>query len=135
MSSPVGAFFGGLVAIILLSLFSSSIFYMVVEVVGFCAKTNPCAAPPGGLVGEGFVYIVTTVGGLVSAMVIAQLSVATPGKPPTIGSFAPEPGRAANALTIIVAVYLLAWVASGLAALVFGVMLYPNVIQTLSESR
>ena len=132
MNSAIGAAFGGLVAVILLLLFSASTFYMVNSVVSFCALTNPCLSPPAGLVGEGFVYVVTTVAGLVSALVIAQLSVTEPGKPPTLGSFRPE-GRAATMVTGVVALYLLAWIATGLAALVVGVMLYPKVNQTLAD--
>jgi hypothetical protein len=133
MNSAIGAAFGGLVAVILLLLFSASTLYMVSSVISFCASTNPCVSPPAGLVGEGFVYVVTTVAGLVSALVIAQLSVTEPGKPPTLGSFRPE-GRAATMVTGVVALYLLAWIATGLAALVVGVMLYPKVNQTLADS-
>jgi hypothetical protein len=132
MNSAIGAAFGGLVAVILLLLFSASTLYMVSSVISFCASTNPCVSPPAGLVGEGFVYVVTTVAGLVSALVIAQLSVTEPGKPPTLGSFRPE-GRAATMVTGVVALYLLAWIATGLAALVVGVMLYPKVNQTLAD--
>jgi len=132
MNSAIGAAFGGLVAVILLLLFSASTFYMVSSVISFCASTNPCVSPPAGLVGEGFVYVVTTVAGLVSALVIAQLSITEPGKPPTVGSFRPE-GRAATMVTSVVALYLLAWIATGLAALVVGVMLYPKVNQTLAD--
>jgi hypothetical protein len=133
MNSGVAAVFGAVIAVILLALFSWSTFYMVTVAVGFCATTKPCVAPIGGLMGEGFVYVVTTVGGLVSALVIAQLSVTPPGKVPTVGSFAPETERSATAVTIVVALYLLAWIATGLTALVVGVMLYPKVIQTLSD--
>ena len=132
MNSAIGAAFGGLVAVILLLLFSASTFYMVSSVISFCASTNPCVSPPAGLVGEGFVYVVTTVAGLVSALVIAQLSITEPGKPPTLGSFRPE-GSAATMVTSVVALYLLAWIATGLAALVVGVMLYPKVNQTLAD--
>jgi Hedgehog amino-terminal signalling domain len=132
MNSAIGAAFGGLVAVILLLLFSASTFYMVSSAISFCASTNPCVSPPAGLVGEGFVYVVTTVAGLVSALVIAQLSITEPGKPPTLGSFRPE-GRAATMVTSVVALYLLAWIATGLAALVVGVMLYPKVNQTLAD--
>src|SRR5215203_165965 len=132
MNSAIGAAFGGLVAVILLLLFSASTFYMVSSVISFCAVTKPCVSPAAGLVGEGIVYVVTTVAGLVSALVIAQLSVTEPGKPPTLGSFRPE-GRAATMVTSVVALYLLAWIATGLAALVVGVMLYPKVNQTLAD--
>lgn len=133
MSSPISVFFGSLVAVILLLLYSSSTFYMASEAVSFCAKSVPCVVPPGGLIGEGFVYVATTVGGLVSALVIAQLSVMEPGHPPTVGSFTPASPRSVNAVTALVTLYLLAWIATGLTALVVGVMLYPKVIQTLSD--
>src|SRR5215203_5981266 len=56
------------------------------------------------------------------------------GQASTLGSFRPE-GRAATMVTSVVALYLLAWIATGLAALVVGVMLYPKVNQTLADIR
>src|SRR4051812_44222016 len=94
MNSPIGAFFCGVVAVILLVLFSASTFYLANAVLAHCAapaKACATAAPAApALVGDGFIYVLTTVAGLVSALVIAQLSVTEPGKPPTVGSFTPE---------------------------------------------
>lgn len=133
MSSPVGAIFGALVAVILLMLFTSSTFYMVSEVTRFCAAANPCVPPKDPLIGEGFVYVVTTVGGLVSALVIAQLSVTEPGKAPTVAAFTPASRLGGYAVTGVAVLYLLAWIATGLAALVIGLMIYPKINQTLSD--
>lgn len=141
MNSPIGAFFCGVVAVILLALFSASTFYLANAVLAHCAAAaaaagaakTACAAPASALVGEGFIYVVTTVAGLVSALVIAQLSVTESGKPPTVGSFTPESRGAIVAVTGTVGLYLAGWIATGLAALVIGVMVYPKVDQTLGN--
>ncbi|MES0038847.1 hypothetical protein NKJ74_26880 [Mesorhizobium sp. M0046] len=132
MNSPMTAFFGSVIAVILLCLFSFSVFYMISTVVENC-RDLPVCAPASPLFGDGFKYVVTTVGGLVSALVIAHLTVAEPGNAPTIGSFAPESKTAVYATNTVVVLYLLAWIATGLAALVVGVMLFPNASSTLSD--
>ncbi|MER9490827.1 hypothetical protein NKI86_03225 [Mesorhizobium sp. M0320] len=126
------AFFGSVIAVILLCLFSFSVLYMISTVVENC-RDLPVCAPTSPLFGDGFKYVVTTVGGLVSALVIAHLTVAEPGNAPTIGSFAPETKMAVYATNTVVVLYLLAWIATGLAALVVGVMLFPNASSTLSD--
>jgi hypothetical protein len=132
MSSPTTAFFGSVIAVILLCLFSFSTFYMISTVVENCRTMQACTQTTP-LFGTGFIYVVTTVGGLVSALVIAHLTVTEPGDAPTIGSFAPESTTAVYATNTVVVLYLLAWIATGLAALVVGVMLYPNASSTLSD--
>lgn len=132
MTSPMTAFFGSIIAIILLCLFSFSVFYMISTVVENC-RNLPVCAPTSPLFGDGFKYVVTTVGGLVSALVIAHLTVTEPGNAPTIGSFAPESKTAVYATNTVVVLYLLAWIATGLAALVVGVMLFPKASSTLSD--
>ena len=54
-------------------------------------------------------------GGLVSALVIARLSVTEPGKAPSV---VPGATEATSATTTIAILYLLGWMATGLTALV-----------------
>lgn len=126
MSSRFGVAFGAILAFVLLALYCSSALHLVylVYLVG----------PDGTVTKEdGYIYVLTTVGGLVSALVIAQLSVTKPGSAPTIGGAKPESTVGIYATNTVVAIYLLAWIFTGLAALVVGVMLCPKVNKTISD--
>ena len=134
MNSVIIAAFSGVVAVILLGLYSGSTFYMEALVIKHCGqiKDGPCLPDPG-LVGDGFIYVVTTVSGLISALVIAKLSVTEPGQAPTVGSYVPASRFAEIMVGLVVGLYLLVWAGTGLSALVVGVMLYPKVIGTLGD--
>jgi len=133
MSSAMGAAFGAAVCLILLGLFSITTFYMASEVVSLCSTATACTPPTSSLFGDGMTYVVTTVGGLVSALVVAQLTITEPGQAPTIGTFTPTSRMATTAVNGVVGLYLLAWIATGLSALVIGVMIYPKISSTLSD--
>ena len=126
MSSRFGAVFGALLAFLLLALYCSSALYLIYEVYHTAA---------GGKVEktDGYIYVLTTVGGLVSALVIAQLSVTKPGSTPTIAGSKPKSTLGIYATNTMVTIYLLAWVFTGLAALVVGVMINPDVNKTISD--
>ncbi|WP_156918381.1 hypothetical protein [Bradyrhizobium sp. Cp5.3] len=117
MSSRFGAIFSGTLALVLLALYCSSALYLIFKVYAWGA----CASPSG--YEGGYIYVLTTVGGLVSALVIAQLSVTKPGTAPTIGGTAPESNLGIYATNTVVGFYLFAWVFTGLAALIVGVMI------------
>jgi hypothetical protein len=133
MNTSFGAVFGALIAIILLLIFVFATWYMVLTVVYQCGGEPTCVPLPQDFFGDGFIYVVTTVGGLVSALVIAQLSVTEPGATPKLGTFEPTSAKAKQANNILVGLYLLAWVFTGLGALVVGVMLYPSGHTTVSD--
>jgi ABC-type multidrug transport system fused ATPase/permease subunit len=132
MNSQMADLFGPIIAVILLILFSVSTIYMIWAVVDHCSALQSCETAVA-LFGDGFKYVVTTVGGLVSALVIAHLTVAEPGRTPKIGSFVPVSRAAVATTNIVVLLYLLAWIATGLAALVVGVMIYPKASTTLAD--
>ncbi len=138
MNNSFGAFFGGLLAIVLLAIFSISTWYMIFSVIGHCkppagVANFVCSRPGAELFSEGFRNVVTTVGGLVSALVIAQLSVTEPGATPRVGHFVPTTETGQFRTNLIIVGYLLVWLATGVAALVVGVMLYPQVSSTVSD--
>ncbi|MFL6285302.1 MAG: hypothetical protein ACJ74Q_19345 [Pyrinomonadaceae bacterium] len=80
--------------------------------------------------------ILNLVGGLVSALVIAQLAVTDPKAPP--GASLVDPQNTSDLMkttvTIVSTVYVAVWVACGLAALVVGYLRYPNVVPQLTAS-
>ena len=74
MNKKFGLIFGGVIAFILLMLYAVTVIYMIVEVLvhGSISSNIPYEFP------EGLVYVTTTIGGLVSALVIAKLTITKP---------------------------------------------------------
>lgn len=138
MRGGIPFFFGGLIAVILLMLFGWSVYEMIQEVLAHCRDvsgelTDDCQPPAAPLVREGTIYVVTTVGGLVSALVIAVLSVTRPGGAPELAGFSPA-GKWMRRLTnSVISLYLILWLIAGLSALLYGVMWFPGVLPTLSD--
>ena len=120
--------FGGIIAVILLGLYS----YAVYEAVMLAQVATPGPLPPG------FVLVLQTVGGLISALVIAELAVTQPGAPPVARALAPagggDPGATATRVVTIVAwIYVLAWIVLGLVAFVVGTLNEPGKVQSLTD--
>jgi len=129
---PFATAFGAAIALVLLVLYAGTFFY-IISVVN-CDLDAACKANNTRTVTNGMVFVVTTVGGLVSALVVAQLAVTQPGENPMnmyLSIDASE--RMKKSANIIGVVYLMVWVVTGLAALIFGVMLYPEANTTLSD--
>ena len=78
--------------------------------------------------------MVTMVGGMVSALVVAVLGATDPGGSPSrlvLSRDASErSGKIANAIVIL---YLITWGVTGLAALYVGLMKYPGLSNTLAD--
>ena len=132
-------FFGGLLALVLLVLYSSILIYMLLEAT-HCGKAGVDACKVAIDDNQGMIYVVTTIGGLISALVITELAVTPPGE--NIAHRFMEPADASNppatgekivrgAITTLTYTYLIAWVLLGLAALVIGVVMYPEASITI----
>ncbi len=132
-------FFGGLLAFMLLILYSSILIYMMMQVVD-CgeAASAACKAIDEN---QGMIYVVTTIGGLISALVITELAITPAGEniahrfmEPADAS-APPPATSEKivrgAITTLTYSYLISWVMLGVGALVIGVVLYPEVSITV----
>lgn len=119
--------FSATLAIVLLALYCTSALYLIYQVY----PLKECMKPNG--YDGGYVYVLTTVGGLVSALVIAQLSVTEPGSVPTIGGAKPQSNLGIYVVNTVVGIYLFGWVFTGLAALVVGVMLCPDGNKTITD--
>lgn len=103
MSGRFGVAFGATLALVLLALFSASTFNLILQILA--SNGAPKSQPESG-----FVYVLTTVGGLVSALVIAQLSVTKPGEAPGVGGFQPESTVGIYVTNTVVAIYLFVWI-------------------------
>jgi hypothetical protein len=126
--------FGGLIAVILLGLYVYSV-YEAIMVVSCIAKSGCTQFKPDDFT-PGFTHAMNLIGGLVSALVIAELAVTQPGQSPVAravgGGGALGPGLDWT-LTITTMLYLLVWVLTGLAAYVVGTMWWPGKLQPLTD--
>lgn len=130
MSKSFATLFGGVIAIILLGLYTFTMIYMIS--VARCVSLGECL--PNNIP-AGVIYIHTTVGGLVSALVVAELALTRPGEAPGAKTLASDLSEYAQRITAYTAGgYVLVWIVSGLAALVAGSMLYPDAVKTLSDA-
>jgi hypothetical protein len=122
--------FGAALAFILLALYAFTVLYMILAVVGSGRANVAKALEFSG----GLVFVVTMIGGLVSALVVAKLAITQPGKSPGIRLITAGSSSAQRKLDVRLAgLYLAVWLIVGLGALVVGVMLYPGVNQTLYD--
>jgi len=125
--------FGGVVAVILLGLYAYSLWFAVDVVT--CVNTKGCAEFTIASFGSGFASTLSTVGGLVSALVIAELAITKPGEAPVARALDSAAGSAAarTALKAVTGAYLVVWVALGLTAYVVGAMWYPDSLKPLTD--
>jgi hypothetical protein len=130
MQNKFAVIFGGAIAGTLLFLYAFALTYMSVLVYR-AGQVRPDRAIEFS---SGLVYVATTIGGLVSALVIARLAVTRPGKNPAVMRVAAnEAGEPNIWVTRLAIAYLVIWLVVGLISLVIGVMVYPNVSQPLSD--
>jgi hypothetical protein len=117
---------GGIIAYILLALYGGIVIYIILKVISFAANPSAFPEPHGGIV-----YVLTTVGALVSALVISRMTVTTPGTDPAM--FKQPADSPETDLRFVVWCYLILWTVIGLAALIVGVLVYPDISKTLGE--
>ncbi|HYN45327.1 MAG TPA: hypothetical protein VES64_01410 [Allosphingosinicella sp.] len=118
--------FGGAIALVLLGLYIYSVVFAVML----------AQSPEGGTLNDGMLLALTTIGGLVSALVIAQLAVTKPGETPVVRTLtAAQQGSAATVtiVTWVAWIYVAAWIVLGVTAFVVGAMMYPGKVQSLTD--
>lgn len=118
--------FGAVVAYILLMLYALPVLGMSARIVA----CGGCAQP----FEQGTIYVITTIGGLVSALVVSKLAITKPGQSPAIVlDMASHQQRWDWVSNLLVLLYLGAWILTGVVALLVGVMLYGDANGTLSD--
>jgi hypothetical protein len=125
--------FGGFIAVILLVLYEYAVYEGVM--VAVCVSTPGCTRYTVDSFSPGFSHAMSLIGGLVSALVIAELAVTKPGEAPVarvIGGAVMDPTLSWT-LTIVTTIYLMVWVLAGVAAYVIGTMWYPGKLQPLTD--
>ncbi len=131
--------FGGVIAFVLLALYASIVGALVWEVF----QIGKTGATPD-MFGKGAYTVVTTIGGLISALVVSKLAITKPGKTPSMApepvtaSEKTEPATASKQPASLIAksmavLYLTVWVAVGLAALIVGKVFYEGTNSTVED--
>jgi hypothetical protein len=121
--------FGGAVAVILLALYTSLVVYSVLIVLGLHGLSSTDFTP-------GMQSSLTTIGGLVAALVIAELAVTPPGSSPGVRLFRAagnQPWAPSGLAKLISWVYLLIWVVTGVSALIVGDWLHADTLPALTD--
>ena len=144
--SPFVSVFGAIIAFVLFLLYGGTLLYMLVDVIdhGIKLKTNP--ELEFDTFHAGITYVVTTIGGLVSALVIAHLAITPSGEDPAVsftrsieessGFESMDDGSKQKTISrskTLVWIYLGGWLILGLSALVVGVLIYPEISKTISD--
>ena len=124
MNTKFGVYFGGILAYILLLLYSITLIYVIWQV--SFSEGDPVE------ISSGLSYVLTTVGGLVSALVLARLTITPPGKSPGTMKFSQDKKELDLAEKLTLG-YIAVWLVSGLTALIVGTMMFPGVNTTLSD--
>jgi len=121
---------GGSIAIALLAI------YVYLIVLGCmtvdCALAPACARHPVTAFDDGMAQYLAELGGLVSALVIAELAIIRPGEIPAARVLEPHPtDKARRRLRVVAIAYLVVWFLAGAAAFVFGLG-HPKVLPPLT---
>jgi hypothetical protein len=123
------AIFGGLVAYIMLGFYVDSTVYAIRSV--HCLIQSGCVVYPKNL-SAGYVDVLTVIGALVSALVVAELAVTTPGDVP--GARLQTGNSPINWASAVTIVYMVVWLGIGVATFVVGYMQHPDTVPALTSS-
>ena len=125
-------FFGGVLAIVLLGLY----LYALAIALGKALSCSDIAK--GCPLDDGVALLLQTLGALVAAVVVSELSVTAPNEAPgtRIANAVGTPtARQQTTVKSLTALYIFAWVISGLALIVVGWIQHPGVPQVVSAAK
>ena len=125
------AIFGGLIAVFLLALYAYAV--VIAITTAWCISMG-CPHGYNKELNEGIISVLDLVGGLVAALVVAELAVTQPGQPPSARILAIQLPTPPTILKWIAAGYLLVWVLCGVAEVLVGYLWYPNVVPALTAA-
>jgi hypothetical protein len=120
------------IVFVLLGLYVYSVVIAILVV--NCVSSSGCSSYPLSRFTDGMLQALTLVGGLVSALVIAELAITKRGEMPMARLVDP---KASNWISVpaklAIVIYLVAWLAVGLSAFWFGMIQHPKVLQPLTD--
>lgn len=125
------AIFGGTIAVVLLGIYVHllRVAYLIVG----CASQAGCTTMKPSDFNDVMAQTLAVVGGLVSALVIAELAITKPGEPPLARVLAADASDASKAvLKWVTVAYVLVWLVAGLAAFLKS-MYHPDVLPAFTS--
>lgn len=126
------AVFGGALAIALLVFYVYAVWYAC-SAAACIGGTVGCTAYEPQLT-TGVNFVLTVVGGLLSALAVAELAVAAPGSAPTGRLVVGRLPALGKTLQVITGVYLGVWLICGIAMVIVGLMRYADAVPVLTEA-
>ncbi len=125
--------FGATISIVLLGIYVYLVRYGIE--VSLCISDADCTKLDGADFSDRMSSSLALIAGLVSALVIAELSVTKPGEVPINRLIAPGlPVPVKNLTKIVTGIYLLTWLLAGLAAFFYGYLqAAPDALPALSD--
>ncbi len=126
------AAFGGLIAVVLLGIYVHllRLAYLVVN----CMNTPGCTVYPADYFNDQMAQALSLIGGLVSALVIAELAITKPGEAPAARALAENASdRTKGILKIVTAFYMVIWIVAGLAAFFIG-LYHPKSLPAITTT-
>jgi len=127
----VKAIAGGLIAVVLLGLYAYLIYVGCVVV--NCVSGGACTANTAAGFNDVMAQALSVIGGLVSAFIIAELAITQQGAAPAARLLSADASpRATNILRWVTGIYILVWLAAGLAAFLVG-MRHPSALPALTN--
>ena len=125
--------FGGVIAVVLLGLYIYTVI-MGLVITTCISKGADCKSYTKDDFTSGMTVTMATVGGLVSALVIAELAITKPGETPVARVLDQNPSEhAKSVLKYTTSAYLLVWTIFGLMAFFVGFIQHPNILQPLTD--
>lgn len=122
--------FGGLISVVLLGIYVHLV-SKAIKVV-YCLAATGCTKYSATYFNEGMAQALSIIGGLVSALVIAELAIAKPGEAPVRRSLAKNASSmAVRAVSIVSITYVLVWIGTGLTAFLVG-LYHPKEVPPLT---
>jgi hypothetical protein len=122
--------FGGLISVVLLGVYVHLV-SIAIKVV-YCMAATGCTKYPATYFNEGMAQALSVIGGLVSALVIAELAIAKPGEAPARRTLAKDASPLAIRTVSIVSIfYVLVWIGAGLTAFLVG-LYHPREVPPLT---
>ncbi len=126
--------FGAVVSVVLLMIYVYLV-YTGVDVIWECAAVASCTSPEPQAFNDRMASSMSLIGGLVSALVIAELAATKPGEAPAarLLASANRSGTPIKILQSITGVYLAVWLLTGLAAFFVGYLSHPGMLPPLAD--
>ncbi|QWF16277.1 hypothetical protein [Lysobacter capsici] len=122
--------FGGLISVILLGIYLH--LTVIAVLVARCADRPGCTDYTIAYFNDGMAQALSVIGGLVSALVIAELALAKPGQAPGLRVLANDASTAAvRTVTVIALSFVLVWIGTGLTAFLVG-LYHPDAMPVLT---